>query len=268
MTKKVLIFIIILIVFYEIYLLYSEKSNEKLIINNKVINNKVTNNKVTNNTEQEINPIENKSFSFINNEVSDNISNAEFKNDVELIEKINPNMFGKPSQYEKNNIIEWSIIDPKPWNKVIYKYNEKYPFYFHIKIKVPSLNDYSNWKKLITNLDFDPKSGEIIIPTDDEETALSIANLIISNFKGDLSLEDIKSKNLIDISINKAKKYEVVRNKLIEQIMTNLNEKTKESFNETQTFSTDLAKTHEDYTNLAKTHEDYTAYEGTEYSFF
>ena len=40
--------------------------------------------------------------------------------------------------------------------------------------------------------------------------------------------------------------------------MTNLNDKPKESFNNTQTFTTDLAKKQEEY----------SAYEGTEYSFF
>jgi hypothetical protein len=255
MIKKVLIFIIVFIVFYEIYILYLERPSEKLVKNNKSVElPKIKKN------EQEIIPIENKSFSYINNEVSDNILEAKFEDNTELVENINinPNMFGKPSKYEKNNIIIWTILDPKPWNKVIYKYNEKYPFYFYIKIKVPSLNDYSNWKEIISNLDFDPRSGEIIIPTEDEETALSIANLIISNFKGDISLENIISKNLIDISINKAKKYEVVKNKLIEQIMTNLNEKSKEPITDTETFTTDLAKTNDNF----------VAYEGTEYSFF
>lgn len=232
MTKKVLIFIIVFIVFYELYVLYSEKSSKELGENNTA-------------NEQKITPI-------------DNILHAKFEDHVELVENVDINMFGEPSQYEKNNIIVWTMLNPNPWNKVIYKYNEKYPFYFYIKIKVPSLNDYSNWKKIIPNLDFDPRSGEIIIPTEDEETALSIANLIISNFRGNLSLEDIINKNLIDVSINKAKKYEVVKNKLIEQIMTNLNEKIKESFDDTQTFATDLAKKHDEY----------TAYEGTEYSFF
>ena len=123
---------------------------------------------------------------------------------------------------------------------------------------MPSLNDYSNWKKIIPNLDFNPTTGELIIPTEDEETALSIANLLILNFKGEISLEDIISKNLIEISINKAKNYEVVKHKLIEQIMINLDEKPKEPMSNTQTFTSDLAETQEQY----------AAYEGTEYSFF
>jgi len=263
MAKKVLIFIIVFIVFYEIYLLYSEKTNKIIVKNDKIEKN--TEPTKVKKIEEEIRPVENKTFSYIDEKVNkddNNLINGKLeKTDNELVENINPMMFGKPAQYEKDKIIVWTLLDPKPWTKIIYKYNEKYPFNFFIKIKVPSLNDYSNWKQIIPNLDFDPRSGEIIIPCEDEETALSIANLIVSNFKGDLSLEEIMSKNLIDISINKAKKYEVVKNKLIEQIMTNLNDKIKESFKETQTFATDLAK-------KQNKHEDYAAYEGTEYSFF
>ena len=244
MTKKVLIFIIVFIVFYEIYVLYSEK---QMIVKEVKNNEYIESPKV-----QEIIPVENKSFSFINKETLD---------DGVLVENIDPNMFGKPSEYEKDKIIVWSMLDAKPWNKVKYTYTDKYPFKFYLKVRVPSLNDYSNWKNIISNLNFDPRSGEIIIPTEDEETALSIGNLIVSNFRGDLSLEEIISKNLIDISINKAKKYEVVKNKLIEQIMTNLNDKPKESFNNTQTYSNDLANKQEKNDELA-------AYEGTEYSFF
>ena len=224
MTKKILTFIIVFIVFYEIYLL-STKSNVK----------------------------HKKSISTTNETV--NVELYEPNEPDEPNETIDPMMFGTPTEHEKNKIIVWSLLDPNPWTKVIYKYHEKYPFYFYIKIKIPSLNDYDNWKKIIPNLDFDPRIGEIIIQCDDEETALSIANLILSNFKGDLSIEEILNKNLIDISINKARKYKVVKNKLIEQIMLNSTEKPQEAFSDTQTFVNDSAN------NVA-------AYEGTEYSFF
>jgi hypothetical protein len=249
MTKKVFIFIIVFIVSYEIYLLYSEpKMKIKIIKQNKI-------------NEQETSPVVNKPFSFIENTniETELPNNSEDLLNNDLIDNVDPNMFGKPSEYEKDNIIVWDILDPEPWEKIVYKYNEKYPFNFYIKIKVPSLNDYNNWKNIIPNLDFNPRSGQIIIPSNDEETALSIANLIITNFKGDISLDDILNRNLIDISINKAKKYQVVKNKLIEQIMTNLNEKPKkESFNNTNSFTTDLAKKEENY----------SAYEGIEYSSF
>ena len=246
MTKKILTFIIVFIVFYEIYLL-STKFN--------VVNKKNT--VINKDKEYVISPVNNDTIIKLEHDTIDEpINNTEL---VELVELVDPMMFGKPTEYEKDNIIVWTMLDPQPWTKVIYKYHVKYPFYFYIKIKIPSLNDYDNWKKIIPNLDFDPRIGEIIIQCDDEETALSIANLILSNFKGDLSMEEILNKNLIDISINKARKYQIVKNKLIEQIMANSNDKPSEAFNDTQTFKSDLATHKNDNIN---------AYEGTEYSFF
>ena len=127
-----------------------------------------------------INPIENKLYSFIDNNLQDK-NNQEYKhlqeykylqqnvnkfnenqkkiqydimyidnkdNEDEIIEHIDPLMYGKPSHFEKNNIIIWEFDNPKPWNKIIYKYNETFPFSFYIKIKIPSLNDYNNWKNI------------------------------------------------------------------------------------------------------------------------
>ena len=47
------------------------------------------------------------------------------------------------------------------------------PYIFFIKIKIPSLNDYENWKTIITNIGFEPKTSNLIIPTKDEETAFA-----------------------------------------------------------------------------------------------
>jgi hypothetical protein len=51
------------------------------------------------------------------------------------------------------------------------------------------LNDYQTWKQIILNLDFNP--GELIIPSKDEPSALALANLIVINITGQLSLENI-----------------------------------------------------------------------------
>ena len=53
------------------------------------------------------------------------------------------------------------------------------------------LNDYQTWKQIIPNLDFNPQSGELIIPSKDEPSALALANLIVINITGQLSLENI-----------------------------------------------------------------------------
>ena len=109
-----------------------------------------------------------------------------------------------------------------PWSRVLYNPNDDYPYYFYIKIKIPSLNDYESWKQIIPNLNFDPRTGELIIPSKDEPSALALANLIVVNFTGQLSLDNILEKNLIQISVTKAKSHEVVQNKLREQIVNNL----------------------------------------------
>jgi hypothetical protein len=130
---------------------------------------------------------------------------------------------------------------PNPWTKLIVKKGDEYPLHFHIKIKIPSLNDFQTWKQIVPNLNFDPNTGEMIIPSQDEAAALALANLIIINFTGQMTLKDILEKNLIQISVAKAKSHELVQNKLREQIMDNLygNKQNVENF---ANFSQDLTK--------------------------
>jgi hypothetical protein len=120
---------------------------------------------------------------------------------------------------------------------------QEYPYLFHIKVKIPSLNDFENWKMVVPNLEFDPRTGELIIPSKDEPSAIALANLIVINFSGQISIKDILDKNLIGVSVTKAKSFDVVQNKLREQIMENLYGK---QFNVSQTsFEKDLAKNQE-----------------------
>lgn len=129
---------------------------------------------------------------------------------------------------------------PNPWSKVIVDDKNPYPFLFHIKLRIPSLNDYESWKQIVPNIEFIPRTGELIIPSKDEASALALANLISINFTGQMSLQNILDKNLIQISVSKAKAYEVVQNKLREQIMENLYGK---QFNTTENnFERDLAR--------------------------
>ena len=129
---------------------------------------------------------------------------------------------------------------PNPWTKIIIVPLEEYPYFFHIKAKIPSLNDFESWKKVIPNINFDPRAGELIIPSKDEPSALAIINLILINFSGQMSIQNILEKNLIQISIAKAKTHELVQTKLREQIMENLYGK---QFNSVQSnYQQDLAK--------------------------
>ena len=194
-------------------------------------------------------------------------------------EEVDINKYGKPYDYKQNNFIHWDFYDPKPWTKIIYKYGSNDPYNFYIKAKIPSLNDYENWKNYLTNINFDPRSGEIIISCQDEETALSIANLVVSNFKGDIKFDEIINKDLVGISIIKCKKYEVVKNKIKEQLIqnmivkaTNFNDLNKQIENKEKQ---NIAKNNEQQSNnyfyynnnFVKKNSDFDAYDGNEYSF-
>jgi hypothetical protein len=143
----------------------------------------------------------------------------------------------------KSQVKEVLFDKPNPWSKIIIDQTQEYPYLFYIKVKIPSLNDFENWKLVVPNLEFDPRTGELIIPSQDEPSAIALANLIVINFSGQISLKDILDKNLIGISVSKSKSFEVVQNKLREQIMENLYGK---QFNISQTsFEKDLAKKQE-----------------------
>ena len=141
---------------------------------------------------------------------------------------------------KKSNSQVQEFNNPLPWTKIVYIEDHEYPYYFHFKAIIPSLNDFEKWKQIIPNLEFNPNSRELIIPSKDEASALAIANLICINLSGQISIEDILNKDLIKISIIKAKSHEVVRNKLKEQIIEVLYGKTN---NKVQTnYEEDLSK--------------------------
>lgn len=143
-------------------------------------------------------------------------------------------------QPQKTEPKAWEFDKPNPWTRVILIEQDEYPYYFHIKLNIPSLNDYQIWKQIVPNLDFNPRTGELIIPSKEEASALALANLICINFSGQMSIDNILEKNLIQISVAKSRSYEVVQNKLREQIMENLYGK---SVTKVQTsFEQDLAR--------------------------
>ncbi len=220
----------------------------------------------------------------INNEIPviKHPNNKEIKKEKKNIvyEEIDINKYGKPYDYKPNEYIHWDFYDPQPWTKIIYKYGNSDPYNFYIKAKIPSLNDYENWKNYLTNINFDPRSGEIIISCQDEETALSIANLLVTNFKGDIKFEEIVNKDLIGISIIKCKKYEVVKNKIKEQIIQNmvvkatnfndLNKQMESKQKNVQVKNDDNESNNYFYysnANNKKKNNEFDAYDGNEYSF-
>lgn len=197
-------------------------------------------------------------------ETDDEVASIKKINKVE--DRIDINLFGKPFQVVPNKHIIWVFNNPNPWTQIVYTYGHSFPFKFFIKVKIPTLNDYEAWKQIIPNLDFDSKTGELMIPTKDEASALAVANLIVSNFMGQLSMENIIQKNLIAISINKAKQYDMVKNKLKEQIMEAIHGKSQSNNSD---YEQDLAKKAH---NVIKEDEKFSniepdAYEGGEYTY-
>jgi hypothetical protein len=204
--------------------------------------------------------------------------------------KLNQVNEGFTNRLNKNNNIEHFTEDrvkeftkANPWTKLIVKKGDEYPLHFYIKIKIPSLNDFQTWKQIVPNLNFDPNTGEMIIPSQDEAAALALANLIIINFTGQMTLKDILEKNLIQISVAKAKSHELVQNKLREQIMDNLNGNNKQNIENFANFSQDLTKNnnpnfqtenfsdtfqHFDAAEKANNFETIEAFHGNDYSSF
>jgi hypothetical protein len=111
------------------------------------------------------------------------------------------------------NAKEIIIKNQRPWKKIIQ--HNGYNQYFLI-LDVLSYNNIQSWQRIIPGLEI--KNNELTLPAVNEADALAIANLIISNCNNLISFNDIMNKDLIDISIQKARNYELVRNKLRDQI--------------------------------------------------
>lgn len=144
---------------------------------------------------------------------NNNINNTQISNNnISLIQQKKTH-YNIDNNIDKNNNI-------LPWSRIL-NTNQSLKIYC-IKIKIPSLNDYENWKELVNDLNFNPQTEEIEIQSENESKALAIANLIYSNFAGQISLVNIIEKNLLNISINKAQQYKLVSIKLKEQLIEKL----------------------------------------------
>lgn len=238
MLKIFFIAIILYIIIQQIVDSSDECKNN--LDNNDIIINQSNYDKITDKITDKIIPTHKLYKKIISNNLDNNLANNldnDLDNDLDnkITTKLDTNIVSKKNIQKVINFDR-----PNPWNKIIFNEMDEYPYYYHIKIKIPSLNDYEKWKQIIPNIDFDPNNGELIIPSKDEPSALAIANLIIINFSGQLSLKDILEKNLIQISVSKAKTHELVKNKFKDQIMENLYGK---SYTKIQTnYEKDLAK--------------------------
>ncbi len=213
-------------------------------------------------------------YQFVDNFKTDNNNQRKqvsFSNDINYFENTS-----QQSQMKTSEIKELSPV--APWTRVVVDESNEYPFKFHTKIMIPSLNDFENWKNIIPNLEFSPISKELIIPSKDEASALAILNLINMNFNGEMSIDDILKKQLIQISITQAQKSQDVAETIRDQIINSLNKKPQsikveikgndknplidiKSDNFKDTFQ------HFDDSNNNKKTNDFEAYDGNDYSY-
>ncbi len=139
-----------------------------------------------------------------------------FSNNVNYFE----NFINKPPEIKE-------LPPTFPWSKIISDESKEYSLLFHSKIVIPSLNAFESWKNIIPNLEFNPTTKELIIPSKDEPSALAILNLIIMNFNNEISIEDILNKQLIQISITQSQSSPEVAETIRTQIKNHLTIKPK-----------------------------------------
>lgn len=124
---------------------------------------------------------------------------------------------------EDKNMIKFD--DPNPWTQ-IYVGNNINKYY----LKINNIEKYKEkiiidmWeeipfirKDLIIN-----DENMLIFNTTNEKEALVVANILLSYILDDLTLNNIIEKDLINTSLQKAQRYELVVNKLRELIKENL----------------------------------------------
>jgi hypothetical protein len=72
------------------------------------------------------------------------------------------------------------------------------------------------------NLALNTQTFELILPSNEENVAITICNLILNCIKGDLDLRTIIKNKLIEISVVKIKSYPIIKKKIIDQILSTI----------------------------------------------
>lgn len=119
---------------------------------------------------------------------------------------------------ELEKVKEIIIVNKEPWDKI--KESKDINSYY-INIKDFDEVKYLEWKELIPDIEYDINSKLLKIKSKDEERAISIVNLMISNMKGDIEMDEILSNDLINKSIRKSRKYNVIFKKLLTLVIEN-----------------------------------------------
>jgi hypothetical protein len=119
---------------------------------------------------------------------------------------------------ELEKVKEIIIVNKEPWDKI--KESKDINSYY-INIKDFDEVKYMEWKELIPDIEYDINSKLLKIKSKDEERAISIVNLMISNMKEDIEMDEILSNDLINKSIRKSRKYNVIFKKLLTLVIEN-----------------------------------------------
>ena len=251
MFKQSLMLVILLIVIYQLYILYFDNDVKKEVSSDI--------------------PKEEENF-------NETIQNVEIPKPMiyETPQSFEHPILGKPTKIIEEGYL-FIIENPNPWSSIVFNPNAELKYLFIIKLNVnpQDKNIYNekinNWYKFIPGIRLN-ENNELVVPAPDENSALAITNLVINNLKGDLHFKNIVENKLIEISLNKIKSYSSIRSKIIEQIMESVYGN-QEELNESLDYQEDLAETintiEEEDVEQTQQNNDYQplAYEGTEYSF-
>lgn len=249
--------ILIVIIFTQIYQFYEEPIC-------KMIKNKNILNKKENKTVKKENVQENVQENIQENLPKKVEKKVRFNTNVEektfepeeSQPKLDIRIFGTPNNVFDNNgerILEWEFSKPNPWSKIYYNTaNDTVSFGIKHKV-IPQIID--EWERILPNIGCN--DNLILITTKDEETALGIINLVLSTLNNEMTIKDVLDNNLINISVGKIKSHPLVKNKILEQILSKIT--VKEEFKSEVT--ADLAD------KSSKSTFGFEAYGGNEYQF-
>ena len=223
MFKESLIVIVFLIIIYQIYLNYYDTKDEMIAKQSK------DDSKDKNEDDMQKKHKLPKGILVNKKNPNKQIKAVEFQNEF------NHPMYGKPTKLTPNGYLFTNNI-PQPWNYIIFNKNSVPNHHYAVSLtpllkttdRTNILNIIGLWVNFLkTNeidLIFNGQNFDLMIPSQDEEFALTICNLVINNIKGNLNINNIVQNNLIQISMQKIKKYVQIKNKIIEQILENLND--------------------------------------------
>tara|TARA_B100000768_G_C11276527_1_gene376244 strand:+ start:1048 stop:1854 length:807 start_codon:yes stop_codon:yes gene_type:complete len=198
-----IIFLVILsiIIAFQIYQLFNEDNKNEVVISSE--SSEIE-------TYQETESISNKTLKKIHNikETKLNVSNETTK----LMK------YGQPTNiFDENGsrIMFWKLNN-NPWSNLYYN-STKNTFTFGLNATLDK-DLLQKWTEVIPNIGFNEKENDVNITTEDEESALAVANLILSTIHKELTIKEIIDSNLLDISLAKIRAHPLVKTKILEQI--------------------------------------------------